>query len=173
MKVDDFGIFCFTEQEVCDLLYQNHRLDLNNFILVDAEKFNQSNKALHTGFTKIKKYVPFDGTVEEFDRANQRQWFIPDQYLNLDIKNWLLNQCCNQEQTDRVTLEIELFEKTNLLNLVKYLKYLVDTMTQHNIVWGVGRGSSTSSYILYLIGLHMIDPIKYNIPIEEFFKQGN
>jgi DNA polymerase III alpha subunit len=34
----------------------------------------------------------------------------------------------------------------------------------------VGRGSSVASYVLFLIGVHKIDPIKYELPIEEFFK---
>jgi DNA polymerase III alpha subunit len=43
-------------------------------------------------------------------------------------------------------------------------------MRSSNIVWGVGRGSSVASYALYLIGIHKIDPIKYNLSINEFFK---
>jgi DNA polymerase III alpha subunit len=50
------------------------------------------------------------------------------------------------------------------------MKYVVDTLRENNIVWGVGRGSSVASYVLHLIGVHKIDSIKYNIPIEEFFK---
>jgi len=48
--------------------------------------------------------------------------------------------------------------------------YFVDTLRKHNILWGVGRGSSVSSYILYLIGIHRIDSIKYNLNIGEFLK---
>ena len=173
MNIDEFGIVSFTEQEICDLLYQKHDLKLDNFLLSDNEKFNHSNKLLHAGYKKLKKYTPNTVTVAEFDHENQQKWFTPDDYLNFDIETWLLDQCSTPEQTSRVLLEIDLFEKTNLLNLVKYLKYLVDIMDKNNVVWGVGRGSSTASYILYLIGLHLVDPIKYDIPIEEFFKQGN
>jgi DNA polymerase III alpha subunit len=51
------------------------------------------------------------------------------------------------------------------------MKYIVDTLRANNVVWGVGRGSSVASYVLHIIGVHKIDPIKYNIPIEEFFKE--
>jgi DNA polymerase III alpha subunit len=49
---------------------------------------------------------------------------------------------------------------------------MVDVMSEKSLVWGVGRGSSTASYVLYLIGVHSINSIKYDIPIEEFFKLG-
>ena len=58
-----------------------------------------------------------------------------------------------------------------MLDLLKIVKYLVDTFEKNNIIWGVGRGSSVASYALHLLGLHMIDSIKYNLPIEEFFKE--
>jgi DNA polymerase III alpha subunit len=54
--------------------------------------------------------------------------------------------------------------------LLFYLKYLVDAMRENKIVWGVGRGSSVASYVLYLIGVHRIDSIKYDLDIKEFLK---
>ena len=57
-----------------------------------------------------------------------------------------------------------------MITLLKYLKYLVDTMRENKIVWGVGRGSSVASYVLYLIGVHKIDSIKYELDIKEFLK---
>ena len=43
-------------------------------------------------------------------------------------------------------------------------------MRLNNVVWGLGRGSSTASYILYLLGVHKIDSLYYDLPIEEFLK---
>jgi len=57
-----------------------------------------------------------------------------------------------------------------MLDLLKWLKYLVDTMRQNNIVWGVGRGSSVSSYVLYMLGVHKIDSLKYNLDFKEFMR---
>jgi DNA polymerase III alpha subunit len=48
--------------------------------------------------------------------------------------------------------------------------YLVDVMRENSVVWGVGRGSSVASYVLYLIGVHKIDSVKYNLDFKEFFK---
>ena len=75
-----------------------------------------------------------------------------------------------KENYERLIEEIELFRQHNMTDLLRYLKYLVDTMREHNIVWGVGRGSSVASYCLYLIGVHKIDSIKYNLDIKEFLK---
>jgi DNA polymerase III alpha subunit len=54
--------------------------------------------------------------------------------------------------------------------LLQYLKYLVDTMRKNNIIWGVGRGSSVASYVLYLIGIHRINSLYYDLSIDEFLK---
>lgn len=173
MQVDQFGTVFFTEKDLCDVLYKNPNIKLKDFFLIDPERFNASNKKLHAGLTTLKEYVPIDFDLVEFDRLRQNTWFIPSNYAEMDIRQWVLDRCQTPEQKSRAQLELDLFEQTNLLLLVKYLKYLVDTMTEKNVVWGVGRGSSTASYVLYLIGLHMIDPIKYNIPIEEFFKKDD
>jgi DNA polymerase III alpha subunit len=50
------------------------------------------------------------------------------------------------------------------------MKYVVDTLRNNQVVWGVGRGSSVASYVLFIIGVHKIDSVKYKLPINEFFK---
>jgi len=136
---------------------------------------------LETAYTKdisenIQKYV--DRCIQEklnypmpmVDIPTTREWFIPKEYKNIDIQNWLLSKCDTQEQIDRVNLEISLFEKNNMTDILPVMLYIVDTLRSQNIVWGVGRGSSVSCYSLYLIGIHKIDSLKYDLPINEFFK---
>jgi DNA polymerase III alpha subunit len=57
-----------------------------------------------------------------------------------------------------------------MYDVLHVMKYIVDTLRENKVLWGVGRGSSVSSYVLFLLGIHKIDSIKYNLPIEEFFK---
>jgi DNA polymerase III alpha subunit len=57
-----------------------------------------------------------------------------------------------------------------MIDVLKAMKYMVDVLKSNNVVWGVGRGSSVSSYCLYLIGIHKIDSVKYDLPITDFFK---
>ena len=82
----------------------------------------------------------------------------------------LYDLCETDEQRDRVSQELDLYIKHGMLDILYVMKYIVDTLRANNIVWGVGRGSSVASYVLYLIGVHKIDSIKYNLPITEFFK---
>jgi DNA polymerase III alpha subunit len=103
-------------------------------------------------------------------KINKDLWFIPQEYQDIDIELFCLEQCKTEEEFARVAQELELYHKHKMIPVLKTMKYIVDTLRTNNIVWGVGRGSSVSSYVLFLIGIHKIDSIKYNIPIEEFFK---
>lgn len=102
--------------------------------------------------------------------VNPNNWFMPDSYKQLDIKKFVLDLCKTQEELDRVNVELDEYEKRNLIMLLRQMKYIVDTLRKNNIVWGVGRGSSVASYVLHLLGVHKIDSIKYDIPLNEFFK---
>jgi DNA polymerase III alpha subunit len=75
-----------------------------------------------------------------------------------------------KENHQRIVQEINLFKKHNMISMLKTMKYIVDTLRSNNVIWGVGRGSSVASYVLHIIGVHKIDSVKYNLPIEEFFK---
>jgi len=43
-------------------------------------------------------------------------------------------------------------------------------LRKNNIVWGVGRGSSVASYVLFLLGVHKIDSMYYELSVDEFLK---
>ena len=98
-------------------------------------------------------------------------WFIPEEYRTMDILDWLYTKCPTPEIRERVVEELRLFAKYDMIPMLKTMKYIVDTLRKNNIIWGVGRGSSVASYVLFLIGVHKIDSIKYKLPIEEFFKE--
>ena len=99
------------------------------------------------------------------------EWFMPREYLEMDIEAYLVNQC-PEENYDRLITELEAYQRRNLIPLLQQMKYIVDTLRKNNIVWGVGRGSSVASYVLFLLGVHRIDSVKYDLPLEEFFKGG-
>lgn len=103
------------------------------------------------------------------EKIDIKNWYIPYEYKNLDIEEFLVNQC-PKENYDRLILELDLYRKHQMLDVLRTMKYIVDTLRNNNVIWGVGRGSSVASYVLFLIGVHKIDSVKYNIPIEEFFK---
>lgn len=98
------------------------------------------------------------------------QWFIPNDYYP-NLTEMLYGMCDTDIQRDRVSQELELYIKHGMYDVLHVMKYIVDTLRENNVVWGVGRGSSVASYVLFLIGVHKIDSIKYKLPIEEFFKE--
>ena len=101
---------------------------------------------------------------------NKDNWFMPNEYKNMDIESFLVDQC-PKENYDRLVLELKEYQRRDLISLLRQMKYIVDTLRDNNIIWGVGRGSSVASYVLFLLGVHKIDSVKYNLPIEEFFKE--
>ena len=76
-----------------------------------------------------------------------------------------MERCTNAQQRDRVYTELVEYEKRGMIIVLKFLLYLVDTCEKHDISLGVGRGSSVASYCLYLLGIHCIDSIKYELDI--------
>jgi len=109
-------------------------------------------------------------SVPQFDYMNQQEWMMPAEYKQLDIAEHLLSLCATDAELQRVGQELLLYNDRNLFDLLRYLKYLVDTMKEHNIIWGVGRGSSVASYVLYLLGVHKIDSMYYDLDPEEFLR---
>ena len=117
-----------------------------------------------------KEFLNYPKPKKSIDSNN---WFMPDSYKEIDIEKFVLDACTTEEYKQRAQIELEEFSKRNLTMLLKQVKYIVDTLRKNNIVWGVGRGSSVASLVLHILGVHKIDPIKYDIPLNEFFKQGD
>ena len=97
------------------------------------------------------------------------EWFIPKEYQRMDIEEFVVSQCPKQNY-DRLIQELDLYRSHNLIPVLRAMKYIVDTLRANHVVWGVGRGSSVASYVLFIIGVHKIDSVKYKLPINEFFK---
>ena len=109
-------------------------------------------------------------SVDEYDMMNQRNWLMPEEYKQIDIAQHVIDCCKTNAEIQRAGQELLMFQERNLFNLLKYLKYLVDTMRANNIIWGVGRGSSVASYVLYLLGVHRIDSMYYDLDPGEFLR---
>jgi DNA polymerase III alpha subunit len=78
--------------------------------------------------------------------------------------------CKTDDELQRVGKELLMFQDRDLFDLLRYLTYLVSVMKENNIIWGVGRGSSVSSYVLYLLGVHQIDSMFYDLDPGEFLR---
>jgi len=165
MNKNKFGELVYSESDIIDLLMQGHQL---------VPMIVESDVSIDT--TVLDTVVEFssatsDGiSIEEYDSLNQCNWQMPDKYKNIDIAKHVLQLCKNDTELQRVGEELLLYQERDLFDLLRYLTYLVDTMMENNIIWGVGRGSSVASYVLYLLGVHKIDSIYYDLEPREFLR---
>jgi DNA polymerase III alpha subunit len=98
---------------------------------------------------------------------------MPEHYKTLDVEAYIskkLPKDVSPEAIERISIELEMYRTRNLYPILQVLIYIIDTMRKHDIVWGVGRGSSVASYVLYILGIHKVDSLKYNLDIKEFLK---
>jgi len=171
MKTDELGIPRFSNRDLIDMIYKGHA-DKVHVVLCDAnddvDKFNAAME--EQGFDKLQKYIPLDVDQKTFDGVCQGEWFMPDKYKELDVEEYVINKCESDIEQQRAFDELQEFHKRGMTNLLRYMIYLVDFMRENNIVWGVGRGSSVASYVLYLIGVHRINSIQYDLDWREFLR---
>lgn len=173
-KIDAWGRVILTEEGLLELFYRG--VDQPQDLLADnSAGVNEYNQWCKT-FDKVEKllpvYAPLGISPEEFHKAQQEAWLMPEQYKDLDIDAWLRSKCTTQAQLDRVDAELELFNKHLMANVLRLLVYITETLRENNVCWGVGRGSSVASYVLFLIGVHRIDSLKYDLDIREFLKEN-
>jgi len=184
MKTDELGIPRFSNRDLIDMIYSGHA-DKVHVVLCDpsddVDKFNAVME--DQGFDKLQKYVPLDVDQKTFDSVCQSEWFMPDEYKVFDLLSFLDVRVAQETgypisnleymktpEYARKEEELKAFQDRDMVQLLRYMKYLVDFMRENNIVWGVGRGSSVASYVLYLIGVHRINPIQFNLDWQEFLR---
>jgi DNA polymerase III alpha subunit len=119
--------------------------------------------------------------IKNYSNNTPIEWNIPEQYNKIDVFSYMAPlvkkyvtknpQYDKNDIVQRVVTELESFAKLNMLGMIKVIIYLIDTLKKENLVWGVGRGSSCASFVLFLLELHKVDCIKYDVPLEEFFRE--
>lgn len=104
---------------------------------------------------------------------------LPIEYQNVDIETKIATLAIadakgKSDGEKRLTTakdELQWFIEHDKLSILRTLFYVVEQLTAKQVPWGVGRGSSVNSYILYLLGVHDIDPIRYNLNWHEFIRE--
>ena len=168
MRTDAFGQQILTEDDICDFYLRNPDKNLKSVIVENPITF--SNSLEISDFPKILTYLTHDIDVKTFDTNLQNKWLMPEEYKTFDVALHVLGKCTTEAELQRAGEELFLFQELGLFPLLQYLKYLVDTMRKNNIVWGVGRGSSVASYVLFLLEVHRINSLYYDLSIDEFLK---
>lgn len=171
MNKNNYGQPIYDEQDLFDLYMTNPTIKLKHAVIVDEVVPFDPALELENVPNLVKELTEnINVSVEDFDQILRSQWFMPDEYKTFDIAKFVLDQCTHEEELQRAGKELLMYEKRGLFTLLQYMKYLVDLMRKNNIVWGVGRGSSVSSFVLFLIGIHRINSLHYDLNIEEFLK---
>jgi hypothetical protein len=170
MIKNKFSECIFSEIDLLDLLMQDPARSLNGVIVDQSVNLDQLSKILNNP-PAIAVYSTDElQPIEQFDKANQQVWHMPTEYQELDIAAFVLGLCDTDAQLQRCGQELILFQERNLFQLLRYLHYLVHVMTENKIIWGVGRGSSVASYVLYLLKVHRVDSLYYNLDPTEFLR---
>jgi DNA polymerase III alpha subunit len=168
MKTDRVGNPIYQESDLVDLIYHGH-IDKIKDVLVENSSAITSFSAASELALLIENPIFDTIDITQFDTACLEDWFVPEEYKTFDIENYLV-QLCPEENYDRLIEELQEFRARNMLPLLRVLKYVVDTLRDKQVLWGVGRGSSVASYVLYLIGVHKIDSVKYSLDWREFLR---
>ncbi len=156
-------------------------MEMKNSVTTGIELLYRNKSLVNIPFDDdiVKEYnnAAFELDLEELvSKGNWSKDFnIPQYYKDINVKEYITRLIPASGQdvkiiTERVDMELAEFEARNLFPVLQMLIYIIDTMRKNNLVWGVGRGSSVASYILYLIGVHKVDSVKYNLHIKEFLK---
>ena len=140
---------------------------------------------------EIKKYNTLVNkgqqiVVKEELREFDYSWNIPEQFKNLDVKEYVTEKlyqefsdnCWLEEdnekelsiRTTRVLQELQEYTHLGLNEVLRTIIYIINTLEDKEIVWGVGRGSSVSSYVLYLIGVHDVDSVEFDLDFRDFLR---
>jgi DNA polymerase III alpha subunit len=170
MKTDKFGQIIYDESDLVSMIMRDATIESLQGMLVEPGLTLETTSAYLEQVPDLIEYAFTDMTVEEFDAMKQNTWHMPDEYRHMDIAEYVLSLCDSDAKLQRCGEELLLFQERNLFDLLRYLKYLVNTLQANRMIWGVGRGSSVASYVLYLLGVHRIDSMFYDLDIHEFLR---
>jgi DNA polymerase III alpha subunit len=173
MQQNKFGQLVFNEADLCDEIMQGRDVTEFQHVIVDCSlDLDRLMASLDDPGALLTWAVPdsADTEISQFHAQQQQQWHMPAAYRDTDIVAYVLDLCTTPEQLQRAGQELLMFQERNLLDLLRYLRYLVDVMRENQVIWGVGRGSSVASYVLYLLGVHRIDSMFYDLDPAEFLR---
>jgi len=169
MRLDKFGNPIFNSQDIFKFLYQGKLSNLKELTVDYTEEIAKLEQTAGFTFQKFNDQLEAID-IADFDSALQTDWFMPVEYKDFDVESWCLARCTTTEQINRVKAEMTVYKSKQLTPLLQWTKHFVDTCNNNGIVWGVGRGSSVASFVLFLLGVHQIDSVKYNLDWQEFLR---
>lgn len=171
MKIDNYGRGTLEKKELFELLYAGG--DLRDVFVEpcpELDRFNFLCRKNDKGSYILQSPPLIDHSPEEEHSLRKSRWMISDEWREFDVRAHVLSLCSNDQETQRVLMEMSLFEERDLMMVLRLMVMLVNHFRANNVVWGIGRGSSVASYVLFKIGVHKIDSLRYNLDIREFLR---
>jgi DNA polymerase III alpha subunit len=169
MRLDKFGNPIFNSQDIFKSLYQGKLTNLKDITVDYTDDIKQLEEVAEFTFQKFNDQLD-QIDIKDFDQALQTDWFMPPEYREFNVAEYCISRCTSDVQIERVNAEMSAYEERGMIPLLQWIKHFVDTCTENNIVWGVGRGSSVASFVLFLLGVHQVDSVKYNLDWQEFLR---
>lgn len=164
--LDDGTVLCTVDAGV-ELLYSGKSISHAIFKPDDdIILYNKSRSLLDSNLDSL--LVSDQACFKDYNWYDN--WNTPDPWASVSVLDYCIDKCTTDEQRIRVCEEYKLYEDREMIPVLCHLIWMVHYMRSNNILWGVGRGSSVSSYILYLIGIIRINPMDFNLDIREFLK---
>lgn len=172
VNVDKYGQAVLNSLQLRDLLLQGKNI---SHLLVDLSDdeiilFKEHQSSLLKSTIVFPELPKEDLSFDDYHNECADTWIFPRIYQEINVLTWLLEKCKTDIEIARVKEEYKMYEERDLIMLLRLFIYLVSYMRERNFIWGVGRGSSVSSYILYLIGIHKVNSLHYNLDIKDYLK---
>jgi DNA-dependent RNA polymerase auxiliary subunit epsilon len=162
------GVSSFDPNRLLDVV-QKYDVQFVDYLNDDVKEYNRFSKKEHN--LQVKS---------ECGPLNS-DWVLPPEYAQLDVLTYLLDRhdmiVAGMDSDEiasrdiRLTQEIVRYQERGLFSVLKTIIYIINRLTAKGIVWGVGRGSSVSSYILFVIGAHDVDSYAYELDINDFLHE--
>lgn len=132
-------------------------------------------------FSKLTRIPVREKTAPDFSKIDD-SFLLPESIKNIDLEKYFVRKLKympefknsdtqqKEKMLGRVFEELDLYSEKGLLDVLRTAIHIVTMLENENEIWGPGRGSACCSYLLFLIGLHDVDSIKFDLNISEFLR---
>ena len=144
-----------------------------------AEKIKEVER--HNKLSKAEKRITIAVADDQpgVVPAWRYEWPTPEPWKSDNLVEFCLNRLARlglafeDRYIVRLAQEIAEIEEREMEGFIRHVWYVTADMDRRKVVRGVGRGSSCASLVLFLLGVHLVDPVLYDVPMTEFFKPVN
>lgn len=166
-QIFDDGTVLLREPAAVEALYAGK--DITAAWLSSSEDVELHNHSVRLLDSTLDQLSTADGPMLG-DRDWYHHWQTPEPYASMDMTEFCVARCATEAEIERACEELLMFAERDMLPVLRHLVWMVDDMRSRGVVWGVGRGSSVSSFVLHIIGINRINPLQYDLDIGEFLK---